>query len=83
MQECSRLFFFSVNFYVEPLDSLLFPVKIIFVLKVLLYLVVLQTGNHDLRQDDHSGPAHSGAAVHQHRWVSVLRVADAVGVSSH
>ena len=47
------------------------------------YLVVLQTGDHDLRQDDHPGAAHPRAAVHQHRQVGVLWVTDAVGVSPH
>lgn len=44
-------------------------------------LVVLQAGDHDLGQDHHAGAAHPGAAVHQHRQVGVLGVADAVSVS--
>lgn len=46
-------------------------------------LVVLQTGDEDLGEEDHAGAADSSAAVDQHRQVGVLGVADAVGVSPH
>lgn len=46
-------------------------------------LVVLQTGDEDLGEQDHSGPADSSAAVDQHRQVGVLGVTDAVRVSPH
>lgn len=50
---------------------------------MITHLVVLQTGDEDLGEQDHSGPADSGAAVDQHGQVGVLGVTDAVGVSPH
>lgn len=47
------------------------------------HLVVLQTGDEDLGEQDHPGAADSGAAVDQHGQVGVLGVTDAVGVSPH
>lgn len=35
-------------------------------------LIVLQTADHELGEDDHSGATHPSAAVHHHRWVEAL-----------
>lgn len=47
------------------------------------YLVMFQTGYHDLRQDDHACAANPSTAVHQDRQVCVLWIAGAVGVPPH
>ena len=48
-----------------------------------MYLVMFQTGYHDLRQDDHARAPNPRATVHQDRQVCVLWIAGAVSVPSH